>query len=125
LIIKADKIKVIFEIEESDVKPTQICGKFLTSALSCCYIGGYKDFKRIRMDDDVLFIQILDTSKLKVDGAKKIEQWKNIENSIKKIIPVKGNRIKDYKLFYGGIKEFTGKQEKKKKFINYIRNFLS
>jgi hypothetical protein len=124
LIIKADKIKVIFEIEESDVKPTQICGKFLTSALSFCYIGGYKDFKRIRMDDDVLFIQILDTSKLKVDKTKKIEQWKNIENSIKNIIPLKGSQIKEYKLFYGRIQDFTGEVEKKKEFIDYIRNFL-
>lgn len=123
-IIKDDKIKVIFEIEESDVKPTQICGKFLTSALSSYYIGNYKDFKCIRMDDDVLFIQILDTSKLKVDKTKKIEQWKNIEKSIKKIIPLKGSQIKDYKLFYGGIHDFTGEAKKKKELINYVRNYL-
>jgi len=33
LMMKDDKIRVIIEIEESDVKPTQICGKFLASAL--------------------------------------------------------------------------------------------
>ena len=32
LILKKDKIKVILEIEEADTKPTQICGKYLTSA---------------------------------------------------------------------------------------------
>jgi hypothetical protein len=124
LIIKDNKIKVIFEIEESDVKPTQICGKFLTSALSSCYIGGYKDFKPICMDDDVLFIQILDTSKLKADKTKKIEQWKNTENSIKDIIPFKGSRIKKYKLFCGGIHDFTGEAKKKKELIDYIQNYL-
>ena len=33
LILKDEKIKFILEIEESDIKPTQVCGKFLTSAL--------------------------------------------------------------------------------------------
>ena len=38
LVIQDGKIRVIIEIEESDVKPTQICGKFLTSALARYYI---------------------------------------------------------------------------------------
>jgi len=124
LILKADKIKIIFEIEESDVKPTQICGKFLTSALSSCYIGNKKDFKHIGMDDAVLFIQILDTSRLKVKNTKKIEQWKNIEKSIKKIIPLKGSQIKHYKLFYGGIQDFIGEAEKRKALVYYVRKHL-
>lgn len=33
LILKSNKIRVIIEIEEANVKPTQICGKLLTSAL--------------------------------------------------------------------------------------------
>jgi hypothetical protein len=38
LILQDNKIRVIVEIEESDIKPTQVCGKFLTSALSTYYI---------------------------------------------------------------------------------------
>jgi len=41
MILKNDKIKVIVEIEESNVKPTQICGKLLTSALSRFFITNH------------------------------------------------------------------------------------
>ena len=33
LILQKGEIRGIIEIEEADIKPTQICGKFLTSAL--------------------------------------------------------------------------------------------
>ena len=38
LILKSHKIKVIIEIEEADVKPVHICGKFLSSAMTKYYI---------------------------------------------------------------------------------------
>ena len=43
LIVKSNKIKVIIEIEQANIKPTQICGKFLTSALSSFYIHEDED----------------------------------------------------------------------------------
>jgi len=119
LIMKNGKIKVIFEIEESNVKPTQICGKFLTSALAAYYI--YRDKKVCGMDKSVLFIQIVDTSKLKKDKTKKAKQWGNIEKAIKHIIPVKKSRIDKYKLFYGNVADFGPNGEKRDKLINYIR----
>jgi len=122
LIVKSNKIKVIIEIEEANIKPTQICGKFLTSALSSCYIGKYNDNKPVNMDDIVLFIQILDTSKLK-DETDKLEQTRNIEESIKKIIPIADSKIKEYRLFYGKVSEFNAKK-KPEKLINYTRKFL-
>ena len=123
LIVKSNKIRVIIEIEEANIKPTQICGKFLTSALSSCYIGKFNDNKPVSMDDEVLFIQILDTSNLK-EGAHKIEQWRNIEESIKQIIPLKNSRIKEYKLFYGDVSAFSQNGVKRKELIDYIRKFL-
>lgn len=124
LIVKSNKIKVIIEIEEANIKPTQICGKFLTSALSSCYIGQYNDSKPVSMDESVLFIQILDSSKL-TEGTHKPKQWTNIEESITQIIPVKNSRIKKYRLFYGKVSEFSVNGAKRKKLIGCIRGFLS
>ncbi len=61
MILKGSRIKVIIEIEESNVKPTQVCGKFLTSALSKHYLH---PSGKAEMDKSVTFIQILDTSAL-------------------------------------------------------------
>jgi len=124
LIVKSNKIKVIIEIEEANIKPTQICGKFLTSALSSCYIGQYNDSKPVSMDDTVLFIQILDKSKLK-DETDKLEQCRNIEESITQIIPVGDSKIRKYSLFYGEATEFGVNGKKKEELLECIRGFLS
>ena len=61
LVLKENKIKAIIEIEESNVKPTQICGKFLTSALARYYIHENKENEPVEMYNCVAFIQIVDT----------------------------------------------------------------
>lgn len=38
LVVKDDKIRVILEVEESNVTPIQICGKLFASALSSHFI---------------------------------------------------------------------------------------
>ena len=75
LLLKNNRVRAIIEIEESNVKPTQICGKFLTSALAKYYIHDNEENKPVEMDDHVAFIQIVDTSKLKKNSAKP-KQWK-------------------------------------------------
>jgi hypothetical protein len=99
LIIKDDKIKVIIEIEEANVKPTQVCGKLLTSALSKCYIHKQFNNKPIWMDESVSFIQVLDITKLK-ENSSKPEQWDSLAVSIQSVLPLKKSNIKNYKLFY-------------------------
>lgn len=79
LVLKEGKIKMIVEIEESNVKPTQVCGKFLTSALSKYYIHETQNNQPIEMDEKVTFIQILDTSRLVRGKTKKLKQWKQLE----------------------------------------------
>ena len=98
LVIQDGKIRVIVEIEESDVNPTQICGKFLTSALARYYIHETEDNVPIGMHDSVSFIQVVDTSNLKSLSAKPY-QWKNLESSIENILPIKDSNIKEYSLF--------------------------
>lgn len=89
LILKDNKIRVIVEIEEADITPTKIFGKFLTSALSSYFIHRTQNDVPIRMGDSVSFIQILDASKLKEDRTAKFNQWEYIENSIRDIVPAK------------------------------------
>jgi hypothetical protein len=87
MVLQKNKIKVIVEIEESNVKPTQICGKFLTSALSKYCVHESLPDRSVGMADNVTFIQILDTSRLK-KNTMKIKQWKTLESSIKEILPL-------------------------------------
>ena len=97
LVLKENRVRAIIEIEESNVKPTQVCGKFLTSALARYYIHDNKENEIVEMDEDVAFIQILDASKLRANSAKR-KQWKTIERSIKSILPLRNSRITSYTL---------------------------
>jgi len=97
LVIQDGKVRVIVEIEESDVKPTQVCGKFLTSALARYYIHETEE-NPIGMHESVTFIQVVDTSDLKAMSMKPY-QWKNLEASIRNILPLKDSNIKEYRLF--------------------------
>ena len=106
IILKGGKVKVIIEIEESDIKPVQICGKFLVSALSKYFI--HERYGVVEMNDSVLFLQILDSSKLKPDRTFKLEQFKNLEKSIQSVIPLKDSCIDNYRIFYGDSSEFAG-----------------
>lgn len=99
IVLKEKKIKIIVEIEESNVKPTHICGKFLTSALASHYIHSSMKNEPVGMDDHVTFVQIVDTSGLAKEKTSKCKQWKTLEASIKKIIPLKNSKIAEYRLF--------------------------
>ena len=115
---------VIIEIEESNVKPVHLFGKFLASAMSKYYIYGNKDVSPIGMAQSVFFIQILETSGLK-DVKAKYKQWHLVEESIQGIIPVKESRINKYKLIYGKGDDFKEDGEKIKTLITNIIDFLA
>jgi hypothetical protein len=67
MIYHNNQIKVIIEIEEADNKPTQVLGKYLTTAISTHYIAGENAPEPLK---DVLFIQIIDTSGLSANSHK-------------------------------------------------------
>jgi len=124
LILKDNKIRVIIEIEEADITPIQICGKFLTSALSSYFIHESENNIPIRMGDSVSFIQILNRSRLKVASAK-AEQGENLEKSIRKILPIQGSKIRKYRLLYGNASDFRGRDGNKcTELITYIKEAL-
>jgi len=106
MIIKNNKIKIIIEIEEANVKPTQILGKFMTSALAESHIHKKNKDNPISMDENVCFIQILDTKKLN-KKSNKTKQWDNIEDKIKKLLPSLQTNIKTYQLFYGNLEDIN------------------
>lgn len=120
LIVKNKQIRVIIEIEESDVKPTQICGKFLTSALSSYFI--HETYNNVPIAImDALFIQILDATGLK-RATSKIEQWRNLENSIKSLLQLRKFSIIEYKLFWRDSKNFQSTADQ---LSNCLNNFLT
>lgn len=112
LIVKDNRMRVIIEIEETDVSPTQICGKFLTSALSSHFIHESERNTHIEMNDSVLFVQIVNATPLK-EGTSKTEQWKNLEKSIVSILPIKGSKIREYTLLYGNVSDFADRDSNK------------
>ena len=98
LILQHNLVRVIIEIEETNITPTQVCGKFLTSALSSHFIHETQGGVPIGMNDSVAFIQIVDASKLK-DRTAKLHQFENLEKSIQAILPLRGSKIDQYRLF--------------------------
>lgn len=123
LILRDNKIRVIIEIEETVRTPTQICGKFLTSALSSYYLHKSENNNPIGMSDSLTFIQILKTPGQK--KSSKSKQWENLEKSIKNTLPIQGSKIREYKLFYGSISDFKNRnRDKCAELIIYIKETL-
>ena len=118
LIPKDEKIKVIIEIEKSNIKPIQIFGKVFASALSSYYIY---DSKKYKMDDTVKFIQILYASELKKESSK-LEQFNNIQKSIQNVIP-RFSKIKNYEIICV-TNNLESDADTKNKIINSIREGL-
>jgi len=78
----------------------------------------------VPMADSVVFVQILDTSKLRHDSKSKMRQWENVARSIQGVIPIAGSRITDYRLFYGNREHFGSQGLKPKDLTNVIQSFL-
>lgn len=108
MIVKDNKVKLICEIEESDVKPIRTFGKvFVAIASISCKL---KDGKKYLVDNDGIFIQVLSKTGLK-PNTKKIEQGKNIEKAINAILKSNCSWIKEYHLFYGDGDDFNLKKD--------------
>jgi hypothetical protein len=102
-ILSGGAIRVLFEMEESNGSPTQVCGKFLTAALSTCLIHDNRGGSPVTMARPGAFVQVVDTARLKPTSAK-IAQWSNLERSIRSLLPLRG--ISNYRLYYGDLAGF-------------------
>lgn len=105
LILAAGKVRGIIEIEESDFKPTKICGKFFQAALATHFIHASHPEGPISYADQVSFIQVLDSSKFLKLGSRKDAQAEVIEQEVQDLLPVRG--ITEYHLFF-----VSGKNDK-------------
>lgn len=108
LVLLDGKIKVIVEIEESALGPTQVFGKFLWSATARYYIHDADGGGAVAKADEVAFVQVMDTSDLKPRSSKR-DQWRNIEASIRSL-PTLGS-IRHYHLLHGDENDFTPGQQ--------------
>ena len=97
LVLQNNKVRVVMEIEESNIKPTQIGGKFITTALSSHFCHDRLE-KSCAMAESVLFIQVVDGSKLKKQSQKP-NQFKKLGIQIQNVIPLKNSSVKEYRLF--------------------------
>lgn len=100
LIVSENQVRVIVEVEESGFLPTKICGKFLQSAIATHFIHDSRAGPALPYGNRVLFVQVLDGSKILKQGTRKDSQGDLIEQQIRSILPLKGSSITDYRLFY-------------------------
>ena len=102
LLVINGRIRAIIEIDESNVKPTHVAGKFLASALATHYIHQTAG-DPIPKADSVTFIEFLSAAGLP-KGSRKPQQWEKLETAIRQI-PTIGS-IDRYELLYGKPDDF-------------------
>lgn len=117
LVALPGKATVIIEIEESNVKPVQIFGKFFASVFST-HCG------TSTIAQPLLFIQVVDTSALKSGKTKKGNQWRSIEAAIKSHAKSWPDRAVRYELFEGRPSEFRPDSETGARLVATIQAFL-
>src|ERR1039458_8254185 len=114
-----DQVKVIIEVEESDIRPVHLCGKVFVSALATHYIHRKKPY---RMADTVFFVQVIDTSD-KPDNASKLPQCRYLETSIQNLLCVSNTPLQ-WDIFYGGASRFQ-RSEDQQELMSHIRHAIA
>lgn len=116
LIIQPDMI-VVIEIEESDVKPLHLFGKFFATAFSTHFNG--LDIRKLPL----LFIQVVDTSKVNLDEGQKDEQWDRIEEILSRYADEQQEKKVRYKMFRGRSADFEEGGQVGTALLDGIRKF--
>jgi trans-aconitate methyltransferase len=114
-----DRLKVIIEIEESDIRPVHLCGKVFVTALATHFIHRTKCRQ---MADNVSFIQVIDTSN-KSENASKLPQCRFLESRIQNLLHSASINMR-YDIFYGGIAQFQGIEDQTE-LLEHIRHALA
>lgn len=109
---------VIIEIEESNVKPVQVYGKFFASAHSTHQGDRPLDEQRL------LFIQVLVATSVDLKASGKPKQWKALEAVIKRHAEEWPERDVQYELLGGGPDDFRPGSSKADRLVSLVRNFL-
>lgn len=109
---------VIVEIEESNLKPVQVFGKFFASAHSTHHGDSRLDERRL------LFIQVLVATSVDLTASGKPKQWKALEAVIKHYAEEWPGRDIQYELLGGGPDDFRLGSSKADQLVGLVRGFL-
>jgi hypothetical protein len=118
VILDKNYAKMIIEIEESggsNIRPIALAGKFFASAMSSHFIDGSGCYP---FADSVAFVQIVRT---RLDS--KIDQLRNLQQSIRCVLPIKNSRLASYQVFYGNESDFMNAGGKE--LIAHVRDTLT
>jgi hypothetical protein len=121
LIIKDDRIKVIFEVEEGGIDPIRICGNYLMSSFSQFHIHNEKEQgRRIPMDSNATYIQIINAPRPIVTRIDRVGQLENIKKMITSN-PIKNSNITNYELLTGTSTDF---EKDDKELVSVVKKAL-
>jgi hypothetical protein len=101
IVLKDGQVKVIVEIEESDIRPVALSGKLTISAVARHFIHRSEDYP---IAPHASFVQVIDTRKLSARSSK-LAQCGNLKESIKDMVWASGRRM-EYDIFHGDVAEF-------------------
>jgi hypothetical protein len=117
-IVVDGEIKVVLEIEESNVRPLYLCGKVFATAL-CSYSS--RGGRRTPIAASILFIQVIKLQKKA--GSAKLKQCEYLEATINQIFKKLENRVHTYSFHYGLAEDFitgTGAQELRQEILDFM-----
>ena len=101
VVLKDGQVKIIIEIEESDIRPVALTGKVIISAQASHYIHQRKSYP---IAPRASFIQVIDTKKLSPESSK-LAQCRNLIELIRNTLSASGRNM-EYDIFHGDIAEF-------------------
>lgn len=120
VVLKRDEVKVIVEIEETDIRPVALCGKVFASALASHFIDESGVYP---MAERVSFVQVIDTKKLSPSSSK-LRQCVNLAASIQPHIEEVGRSMQSYQIFYGDLAEFE-RSKPQRELVEYLLDAVS
>ncbi len=115
-----NEVKVVLEIEESNLRPLHFCGKFLATALSRYYKG---QRGQVLLSDSMLFIRVFVKENEDPDWSK-YAQARYLAKEIHRRLLHPNIRIKNYSFHYGTVEEFKTPQHRDD-LTKEIRDFLA
>ena len=102
-ILFAGEVKVIIEMDYSNVRPNAICGKLLSTAISAYYKSGPQ---RVPFSDSMLFVQVIQHA-TGDSQTHKVQQCRYLESEINRLLKAARSRIACYSIHYGKPEDFT------------------
>ena len=114
-VLKDGEVKIIIEIEESDIRPTALCGKVFVSAHASHFIHRGKSYP---IAAHASFMQVIDTRKLSPRSSK-LTQCSHLTELIRNTLSA-NDRHMEYDIFYGDVAEFE-QMEPRQELQNHLR----